>query len=197
MPRPDSATFTGWLQEWRKGSREAGDRLFAAAYQELRRLAAWHFQKEQPGHTLQPTALVNELYIKLFSGEPVEWQNRAHFFAVAAQQLRRLLIDHARARVAEKRGAGDVRLSLDEASGLAAPRQEDLIELDQALRRLEELDPRCARVVELRFFGGLTEREAAEVLGISVATLKRDWDFARAWLITQFCSRQNGQSDGR
>jgi len=195
MPPPDSETFTGWLLEWRKGSREAGDRLFAAAYQELRRLAAWHFQKEHPGHTLQPTAMVNELYLKLFSGEPVEWQNRAHFFAVAAQQLRRLLIDHARAHLAEKRGAGGVRLSLNEASGWAAPLQEDLIELDQALCRLEELDPRCARVVELRFFGGLTEREAAEVLGISVATLKRDWDFARAWL-TQFGSRETAQTEG-
>ena len=196
MSQPDSGTFTGWLLEWRKGSREAGDRLFAAAYQELRRLAAWHFQREQPGHTLQPTALVNELYLKLFSGEPVEWQNRAHFFAVAAQQLRRLLIDHARARVAEKRGAGDVHVSLDEASGLAAPRQEDLIELDQALHRLEELDARYARVVELRFFAGLTEREAAEVLGISVATLKRDWDFARAWLITQLGSGETAQTEG-
>ena len=193
MP-PDSGTFTRLLVEWRNGNQQAADQLFAAAYQELRRLAAWHFQRERPDHTLQPTALVNELYLKLFAGEPVEWQNRAHFFAVAAQQLRRLLIDHARARVAEKRGAGDVQLSLDEASGLAAPRQEDLIELDQALHCLEELDARCARVVELRFFAGLTEREAAEVLGISVATLKRDWDFARAWLITQFCSRQTGQS---
>src|SRR5208337_3104844 len=135
MPPPDSGTFTGWLLEWRKGSREAGDRLFAAAYQELRRLASWHFQKEQPGHTLQPTALVNELYLKLFSGEPVEWRNRAHFFAVAAQQLRRLLIDHARARMAEKRGAGEVPLSLDEAIGSAAPRQEDLLEIDEALCR--------------------------------------------------------------
>jgi RNA polymerase sigma factor (TIGR02999 family) len=194
MSQPDSGTFTGWLLEWRKGSREAGDRLFAAAYQELRRLAAWHFQKEQPGHPLQPTALVNELYIKLFSGETVEWQNRAHFFAVAAQQLRRLLIDQARARMAEKRGAGGVHVTLDEASGLAAPRQEDLIELDEALRRLEELDARCARVVELRFFAGLTEKEAAEVLDISVATLKRDWDFARAWLITQFGSHETGQT---
>jgi RNA polymerase sigma-70 factor, ECF subfamily len=195
MPSPDSEAFTAWLVEWRKGNQESGDRLFAAAYQELRRLAAWHFQREQPGHTLQPTALVNELYVKLFSGEPVEWQNRAHFFAVAAQQLRRLLIDHARARVAEKRGAGDKPLSLDEAIGAAAPRQEDLLEIDKALCRLEELDSRAARGVELRFFGGLTESEAAEVLGISVATLKRDWDFARAWLITQFCSRKTGQPD--
>ena len=195
MSPPDSATFNRWLAEWRNGSQEAADRLFEAAYKELRRLAAWHFQKERPDHTLQPTALVNELYIKLFAGEPVEWQNRAHFFAVAAQQLRRLLIDHARARLAEKRGAGEVRLSLTDANGLVAPRQEDLIELDQALRRLEELDPRSARAVELRFFAGLTEKEAAEVSGISVATLKRDWDFARAWLISQLNPHQPGQTD--
>ncbi len=195
MPPPDSATFNQWLMEWRNGSQEAAERLFAAAYQELRRLAAWHFQKERPDHTLQPTALVNELYVKLFAGEPIEWQNRAHFFAVAAQQMRRILIDHARAHLAEKRGGGDVRLSLSEVNGLAAARQEDLVELDQALRRLEELDQRSARVVELRFFGGLTEKEAAEVLGISVATLKRDWDFARAWLMSQFSSRETTRSD--
>jgi RNA polymerase sigma factor (TIGR02999 family) len=184
MPE-DAPTITGWLVEWRQGSREAGDRLFAASYQELRHLAAWHLRKERPGHTLQPTALVHELYVRLFAGEPVEWQNRAHFFAVAARQLRRLLIEHARARLAEKRGGGHVRLSLSEVGGLAAHREEDLIELDEALNRLEELDPRSARVVELRFFGGLTEQEAAEAIGISVATLKRDWDFARAWLLSQ------------
>ncbi len=194
MAAPDSGTFTRWLVEWRNGSQEAGDRLFEAAYQELRRLAAWHLGKERPDHTLQPTALVNELYIKLFASEPVEWQNRAHFFAVAAQQIRRILIDHARARLAEKRGGGDVRLSLGDVTGEAAPPDEDLIELDQALRRLEELDQRSARVVELRFFAGLTEKEAAEVLGISVATLKRDWDFARAWLISQLKSHQSGQT---
>ena len=195
MPPADSGTFTRWLVEWRNGSQEAADRLFAAAYQELRRLAAWHLQKERPGHTLQPTALVNELYIKLFAGEPVDWQNRAHFFAVAAQQMRRILIDHARARVAEKRGGGTVPVSLSDAEGHTAPLQEDLIELDQALRRLEELDRRSARVVELRFFGGLTEKEAAEVLEISVATLKRDWDFARAWVISQLSCPDSGQSD--
>ena len=123
MPPPDSGTLTRWLVEWRNGSQEAADRLFAAAYQELRRLAAWHFEKERPGHTLQPTALVNELYIKLFAGEPVEWQNRAHFFAVAAQQMRRILIDHARARVAEKRGGGAVPLSLSDAEVLTSPLQ--------------------------------------------------------------------------
>ena len=187
MP-PDSGTLTRLLVEWRNGNQQAADQLFAAAYQELRRLAAWHFERERPDHTLQPTALVNELYLKLFAGEPVEWQNRAHFFAVAAQQMRRILIDHARARQAEKRGGGDVRLSLTDAGDLVAPRDEQLVELDAALRQLEELDARSARVVELRFFAGLTEKEAAEVLGISVATLKRDGDFARAWLVNQLRS---------
>jgi RNA polymerase sigma-70 factor, ECF subfamily len=106
----DATTVTGWLVDWRKGSQEAGERLFAASYQELRHLAAWHFRNERPGHTLQPTALVHELYVRLFAGEPVEWQNRAHFMAVAAQQLRRLLIEHARARLAEKRGGDQVRV---------------------------------------------------------------------------------------
>jgi RNA polymerase sigma-70 factor, ECF subfamily len=184
MPE-DATTITGWLMEWRQGSRDAGDRLFAASYQALRRLAAWHLRNERPGHTLQPTALVHELYLRLFQGEPVEWQNRAHFLAVAAQQLRRLLIDHARARLAEKREGHQVRLSLTDVGGLAEQREEDLIEVDEALQRLEELDSRSARVVELRFFGGLTEQEAAEAIGISVATLKRDWDFARAWLVSQ------------
>lgn len=151
MP-PDSTTLTHWLAEWRGGNQEAADRLFTAAYEELRRLAAWHLQKERPGHTLQPTALVNELYLKLFGGEPIIWQNRAHFFAVAAQQLRRLLIDHARARQADKREGDRVRLSLSEVNGLATPRDEDLIELDEALLRLETLDPRsaCDRVAVFR-----------------------------------------------
>ncbi len=186
--QPDSPNLTLWLHQWREGDHEAANRLFAAAYDELRRLAAWQWQRELPGHTLQPTALVNELYLKLFAGQTVDWQDRAHFFAVAAQQLRRLLIDHARARLAEKREGGRVRLSLTEVSGLEAPREEDLLELDEALNRLESLDPRAARIIELRFFGGLTEKEAAEVLEISVATLKRDWEFARTWLAAQLAA---------
>jgi RNA polymerase sigma factor (TIGR02999 family) len=178
----DSAALTRLLQEWRNGDQEAANQLFAAAYTELHRIAAWHFQKESPGHTLQPTALVHELHLKLFAGAPVDWKNRAHFFAVAAQQLRRLLIDHVRARRAEKRDGARVKLSLTEANGLAAPREEDLIDLDLALERLAELDAGLARMVELRFFGGLTEKEAAEVLGVSVSTLKRDWEFAKTWL---------------
>lgn len=173
------------LAEWRTGDQEAGNQLFAAAYQELRRLAAWQLQMERPGHTLQPTALVNELYVKLFGAEPVAWQNRAHFFAVAARQIRRLLIDYARAHNARKREGGPARLSLTEAGELAAPQAHDLIEIDEALTRLHTLDARAAGVVEVRYFGGLTETESAEALGISLATLKRDWDFARAWLSTQ------------
>ena len=193
---PDPGTLTIWLVEWRNGNQEAGKKLFEAAYQELRRLAAWYLQRERPDHTLQPTALVNELYLKLFAGEPVEWRNRAHFFAVAAQQMRRILIDHARAHMAEKRGGGNTKLSTTDANGVAAPRAEELLALDEALHRLEELDQRSARVVELRFFGGLTEAEAAEVLAISVATLKRDWEFARAWLVDQLTSQQTTRSDG-
>jgi len=184
MP-PNPPNLTQALTDWRNGDQDAGNRLFAAAYQELRRLAAWYLQKERPGHTLQATALVNELYLKLFGGEPVAWQNRAHFFAVAAQQIRRLLVDHARAGLAEKRGGSRVKLSLTEVKGLAAPDERALLDLDDALRHLEALDPRAARIVELRYFAGASEQETAEVAGISVATVKRDWGFARAWLISQ------------
>jgi RNA polymerase sigma factor (TIGR02999 family) len=134
---------------------------------------------------MQATALVNELYLKLFGGEPVDWRNRAHFFAVAARQIRRLLIDYARAGLAEKRGGDRVKLSLTEVKGLAAPSQQALLDLDAALLRLETLDPRAARIVELRYFAGATEQETAEAAGVSAATVKRDWDFARTWLISQ------------
>ncbi len=182
---PQGSSTAALLAEWRTGDQEAGKQLFAVAYQELRRMAAWQMQRERPGHTLQPTALVNELYLKLFGMEPVAWQNRAHFFAVAARQIRRLLIDHARAHNARKREGGPAKLSLTEAGELAAPQAHDLIEIDEALTRLQILDARAASVVELRFFGGLTETESAEALGISLATLKRDLDFARAWLSNQ------------
>ena len=184
MP-PEDPHLTQALTDWRNGDQDAGNRLFAAAYQELRRLAAWRLQRERPGHTLQATALVNELYLKMFGGEPVNWQDRAHFFAVAAQQMRRLLVDYARAGLAEKRGGGRVKLSLTEVQGLAAPNEEALLDLDAALSRLEALDPRAARIVELRYFGGATEQETGAAVGVSVATVKRDWDFARTWLISQ------------
>jgi len=178
----DPVSLTQLLGQWRNGDQEAGNQLFTVAYQELRRLAAWHLQQERPGHTLQATALVNELYLKLFVGEQVNWQDRAHFFAVAAQQMRRLLIDHARGKMAQKREGGRLRVSLVDIEGLAAPWEEDLAALDESLDRLAKLDPRTARVIELRFFAGLTEKETAEIAGVSVATLKRDWTFGRAWL---------------
>jgi RNA polymerase sigma factor (TIGR02999 family) len=156
-----------------------------AAYEHLRRLAGHYLRNERPGHTLQPTALVHELYLKLFSQESVDWQNRAHFFAVAAQQLRRILTDYARGVAAEKRGGKRIKLSLTEVEGVIGKREQDLLEVDEALRKLEKLDPRAAQVVELRFFGGLKETEVAEVLGISLATLHRDWKAARAWLISE------------
>jgi RNA polymerase sigma factor (TIGR02999 family) len=195
MP-PNAPNLTQALVDWRNGDQDAGNRLFAAAYQELRRLAAWDLERERRGHTLQATALVNELYLKLFGGEPVDWRNRAHFFAVAAQQIRRLLVDYARAGLAEKRGGDRVKLSLTEVKGLAAPSEQALLDLDAALRRLETLDPRAARIVELRYFGGATEQETAEAMDVSVATVKRDWNFARTWLISQLKPGEGQPADG-
>ncbi len=180
---PDRRELTTLLLQWREGDREAGNRLFSAAYQELRRLARQHMRNENAGHTLQPTAIVHELYLRFFGAAPIEWQSRAHFFSVAAHQLRRILIDHARHNRAEKRRGGRVQAPLSEVDVAAPVQDEDLVDLDEALLSLEDLDPRAAQVVELRYFGGLTETEAAAALGISLATLKRDWAFARAWLI--------------
>ena len=181
----DSQDFTAMLHAWRGGDQAAANQLIEVAYNQMRDLAANYMRHERPDHTLQPTALVHELYGRLFTRATVDWQDRAHFFAVAARQLRRILVNHARDRRAGKRGAGAVRVSLTDINGLTHPLQEDVLAVDEALGRLEQLDARAAHVVELRFFGGLDEKEAAAVLGISVATLKRDWDFARAWLLAQ------------
>ncbi len=175
------------LGELRRGNPGVESQLVSLLYPELRRLAQHYMVQEHPGHTLQATALVHEVYLQMFGAEPMQWENRAHFFAVAAQQMRRILVDHARARTAEKRGGGRIQ-ALEAAAATAAADDEQLVALDEALARLEELDPRAGRVVELRFFGGLTEKEAAEVLGISVSTLKREWEFARAWLFDQLSS---------
>jgi RNA polymerase sigma factor (TIGR02999 family) len=179
----EKESVTTLLTNWRQGDQRAADKLVATVYDELRRLAEHYMRAERPDHTLEATALVHEMYVKLFTPEAVPWQNRAHFFAVAAQQLRRILVNHARDRQAAKRGGRRVKLSLSYVNGVAQPREQDLLELEEALERLEQLDARAARVVELRFFAGLTEEESAEALGISVATLKRDWAFARAWLL--------------
>ena len=176
---------TTLLLNWRSGDPEAAEKLVAIVYDELRRLAAHYLRDERPDHTLQPTALVNEMFVRLFQSEPVEWQSRAHFFAVAAQQLRRILVNHARDRSAAKRGGKQVRIELSEQAGVSHGREQDLLDLDDALTRLERIDPRSARVIELRFFAGLTESEIAEALGISLSSMKRDWSFGRAWLLSR------------
>jgi RNA polymerase sigma-70 factor, ECF subfamily len=180
---PPSHQITAWLIDWRRGNTEASDRLADAVHAELRCIAARFLRHERDGHTLEPHALVNELWIRLMGGEPVSYQNRAHFFAIAAQTMRRILIDYARARVAGKRGGEQQQVTLSAVDGWnPVAHYEDVLVLDQALSKLARADPRAARVVELRFFSGLQEDEVAEVLGVSVITVKRDWKVARAWL---------------
>ncbi len=175
---------TELLQRWRNGDQQASNELAELVYADLRRVAGNLMHAEREGHTLEPTALVNEMYLRLFRSEPVDWQNRAHFFGVAARQLRRILVNHARDRSAGKRGGDRVRLTVTSLDSLAGPSEQDLLDVDRVLEQLEQFDPRAARVVEMRFFAGLTEPEMAEALGVSLATLKRDWAFARAWLST-------------
>lgn len=183
MTNLDSSQITSWLIDWRAGDEGARDRLFAVVHPELRALAARLLQRERPDHTLEPNAVVNELYLRLLGGQPVSYHDRVHFFAIAAQTMRRILIDYARARVADKRGGRQQRVGLSavDAASPAAP-CEQLLDLDTLLSALATTDPRAARVVELRFFGGLREEDVAEVLQVSVITVKRDWKAARAWL---------------
>ncbi|HLK51306.1 MAG TPA: sigma-70 family RNA polymerase sigma factor [Bryobacteraceae bacterium] len=164
------------------GDAKAADQLVPLVYGELRRLAAHYLRGERPDHTLQPTALVNEAYLQLIDQKSNRWQNRAHFIGVAAQLMRRILVDHARAHRADKRGGRDVKVPLDAALVVSQQRSEELLVLDEALQRLAVQDLQQSRIVELRFFGGLSVEETAEVLGISTATVKRDWSVARAWL---------------
>jgi RNA polymerase sigma-70 factor (ECF subfamily) len=183
---PLSLQITRWLGDWRRGDDGARDRLFAILQPELRRIAAHFLNRERGDHTLEPNALVNELYVRLLGAQPIAYNDRAHFFAVAAQTMRRILIDHARARIAEKRGGVQQRVGLSAVDGWnPIQRDEDLLAVDHVLGKLEKADPRAARVVELRFFGGLTEDEVADVLGVSTITVKRDWRAARAWLISR------------
>ena len=180
---PSAAAITQWLGQWRGGDLHARDQLFTVVHAELRRLAARLLRRERADHTLEPNAVINELYLRLTSGRPVSYQDRTHFFAVAAQTMRRILVDYARARVADKRGGAVQRVPLSEAGGWAASMScEELIDLDTELSALATADPRAARVVELRFFGGLSEEEVADVMGLAAITVKRDWKAARAWL---------------
>jgi RNA polymerase sigma factor (TIGR02999 family) len=189
------ADITSLLQRYRKGDKAAAEELLPLVYGELKRLAASRLKHERPGHTLQPTALVHEVYLKLAMGTPVDWQDRAHFLAVAAQHMRRIIVDHARAATAGKRGGGHVRISLDDFSGVSLPRDASMLALDEALTSLKQIDERAAKVVELRFFGGLTEQEVAEALGIGITTMKRDWKFARAWLGARLCGAATGHGE--
>jgi len=174
--------LTEMLGRIKGGDREAANQLLPLVYDEFRALANHYLQQERRNHTLQPTALVHEAYMKLVDQSRVNWQGKSHFFAVAAQAMRRILVDHARARHRDKRGGGRARVELDEAVALSPQRDEDVLALDEALERLAALDPRQAKVIELRFFGGLSVEEVAEALGVSKRTVEGDWTFARAWL---------------
>jgi RNA polymerase sigma factor (TIGR02999 family) len=173
---------SGLLRAWGNGDLQARNDLLPLVYRELRQQAARFLRHEPPGHTLQPTALVNEVYLRLIGQQRVTWQNRAHFLGIAAQMMRRVLVDHARARAAAKRPPRTFQVALDDGIGAAEPRSCALLALDQALDELTTFDQRLATIVELRYFAGLTEQEVAEVLSISRATVTREWQTARAWL---------------
>jgi RNA polymerase sigma-70 factor (ECF subfamily) len=180
--------ITRLLIELTNGNRSAVDALLPLIYDELRSLAANYLRRERSDHTLQPTALVHEAYLRMVDQTRVNWQNRAHFFGVAAQMMRRILVDHARAQSAGKRGADFQKLSLDENIDKAVERSDELLALDEALERLAEMDEQKARIVELRYFVGLSFEEIAEVLGVSPVTIKRHWRITKAWLYGQMQS---------
>ena len=177
--------ITGQLIAWRNGNAAALEQLIPAVYGELRQMAERYLRAENAGHTLQPTALVHEAYLRLIDQTQVEWQNRAHFFGVAAQMMRRILVDHAKTKHRDKRGGAAVNLSLDEALNYGDERAAEVVALDDALQALAEFDARKSRVVELRYFGGLCVAETAQVLDISPQTVMRDWNMAKAWLHQQ------------
>src|SRR5215831_14979225 len=177
-----SQEITRLLQGWSDGDEQALAKLTPVLYKELHRMAHRYMRQERPGHTLQTTALINEAYLRLIGWKNVRWQNRAQFFGVSAQLMRKILVDFARSRNYAKRGAGARAVSLDQAPGVSPDRSGDILALNEALGRLAELDPRMSRIVELRFFGGLTLEETAEVLKLSSRTIRRDWDFAKSWL---------------
>lgn len=185
----EAAKVTQLLIEWSGGSKQALEDLLPLVYGELRRLARGRLRNERPDHTLQPTALVHEAYVRLIDQRRIQWQNRAHFYAIAARIMRRILVDRARAHGANKRGAGWQRVTLVVEETPNTSREIDMLALDDSLARLAALDPQQAQIVELRYFGGLTIDETAEIVGISPATVKREWAIARAWLRAQLSSQ--------
>jgi RNA polymerase sigma factor (TIGR02999 family) len=185
MEQNSTENFTQLLKDARGGKRESLDALLPFVYDELKKIAAYKLASERSNHTLQATALVHEAYLRLIDQHSVDWQNRAHFFAIASEMMRRILVNYAESHNAKKRGDGKTLISLDDVDDLAAESEVDLIFLDNALKELAEFDTAQARIVELKFFGGLTNEEAAEVLGVSDSTVKREWRMARAWLTTK------------
>lgn len=185
MPNDQNHDVTGLLRAWSGGDLDARDRLFAVVYQDLRRRAGARMRRESPGHTWQPTALVHEAFLRLVDQPKIIWQNRAQFLAVASEMMRRILVDHARARNSAKRSGRWTRVTIDDGGTRSEPRDVDLLSLDEALRRLAEFDPRKSQVATLRFFGGMSLEETGHALGVSVATVEREWQAARAWLFLQ------------
>jgi RNA polymerase sigma factor (TIGR02999 family) len=186
---PHQHEVTRLLVEWSNGDRNALEDLMPLVYSELRKVAGRYLRRERTGHTLQCTALVNEAYLRLIDQHSVQWKNRAHFFGVAAEMIRRILVDYARSQHAQKRGADAPKISLDEAFGVGQAPDLDLVALDEALSRLQTIDPRQSRVVELRFFAGLSVEETAEIMEISPATVKREWVTAKAWLFRELTGK--------
>ncbi len=182
MVPPHDTNFTEWLLRWRAGDLAAGEVVMTMIYQELKRLAHYYLREERSDHTLQATALVHETYLRLFGDAQIEFNDRAHFFHLAGRQMRHILVDYGRAARADKRAGGQIKLSLEEARGIEWKCSDDLLALDESLDQLEQISPRAVRIVELRFLCGLTEQDTADLLNISLATLKRDWSFAKAFL---------------
>jgi RNA polymerase sigma factor (TIGR02999 family) len=190
----ETGGLTLLLNRMQKGDRAAGQEAASKIYGELHRIASREMRRERPGHTLQTTALVNEAYLRLSAGGSLEIQSRGHFLAVASQQMRRILVDHARSAGAQRRGGGAVQVDLDAVHLGAAGRSLDLLLLDESLAELEKIEPRAAKVVEMRYFGGYTDKEVVEALEVSLATVRRDWEFARSWLFRRMQGTGNSKS---
>ena len=188
MDIPSQNEITHWLADCKGSDRAAFEQLLPMVYDELHRRAVQLFSHESPGHTLQPTALVNEVYLKLRDQRKTEWQNRAQFFALAARMMRRILVSHARGRKAAKRGGGETRITLADEVAAAPERDVNLLAVDEALTKLDQIDPEKSRMVELRFFSGLSVEETAEVMGVSPRTINRQWETAKAWLYRELAT---------
>ncbi|MCI0336778.1 MAG: sigma-70 family RNA polymerase sigma factor [Acidobacteria bacterium] len=191
----DTSEINLLLDQYRSGQSDAFERLMSLVYDDLRKIAAWQLKTERSDHTLQPTALVHEVYLRLLGQNPIEWQNKKHFFALATQVMRHILVDHARTRLRDKRSGEGKRVALEEVLNLSSVTDPDLVELDDVLSLLAEKDQRKSRIVELRYFGGLSIEETAEVLGISVTTVKREWTMAKAWLRREMHKDRSASSE--